>query len=174
MKIATVEDFLNWPKHDEESEYWSTDLIGLQFAARNANPDVEQYLRIRAYRDSGVGKVQISTTLKHGIARLEWVLREGRQQISDLFTEDEFTSMLNWYLSGFITYHSCMEMAPAMCTHLGIECDEYEKSEHASFIDRLLSLTPCQRAALADALELAWKPSLNVFEWLEDMGLTFR
>jgi hypothetical protein len=174
MKIATVEDFLSWPKYDEESEYRTTDLNGLQFAASSANPDAEQYLRIRAYRDSGVGEVQLSTTLKHGIARLEWVLREGRQQISDLFTEGEFKLLLNWYLSGFITYHSCMEMAPAMCTLLGIELDEYEESEHASFIDRLLNLTPCQRAALADALELAWKPPYNVFELLEDMGLTFR
>jgi hypothetical protein len=173
MRITTPQEFLDWPKPEKRTWYPKTELMSLREAVERTLPNVETYLDLRNFKRLGTGEEPIAATLKLGIGRLEWLLDEARQEISGLFTMDEFTTMLNFYLGSFLTPLDCYSMAQEVCDCLSVEWEDRGKSVHADFINRLDKLSMLQRAALGDALEVAWN-SASPFEVLEDMYIVFK
>lgn len=132
------------------------------------------YLETRAFPRMKSSDESAAATVQIAVARLDALLDQGRQQISELFTEDEFIMLLNCHQGQFLTPYECRRMASTLCDELGIEIDEYHVSPLRDFIDRLRGLTPLQSMALADALEVAWHTGPPAFERLAEMDLRFR
>jgi hypothetical protein len=89
-------------------------------------------------------------------ARLEWILRETRRELSGRFTSEEFWALLECYQGTVFFPDLFYSLASDLCDDCGVDLDAYETSSIAPLVSKLLALTPCQRATLADALEQAW------------------
>jgi hypothetical protein len=132
------------------------------------------YFKARLVGSPDAKQAAMLGTLKHAVGRLEWILNGAREEISGLFTKEEFILMLNCFQGEVMNPRICQRLASTVCDDLGIEIDEYEVSPLADFIDRLRNLNTSQRAALADALEITWHSGSEGFKLLEDMNLTFK
>ncbi|WP_430407339.1 hypothetical protein [Hydrogenophaga sp.] len=174
MRITTPQEFLEWPVPEEMTEYPSMDLKCLRDTVERTLPNIETYLNFHNFKALGPGAEPISATVKLGIARLEWLLDEAREDISELFTQEEFVTMLNCYQGAFLTPWDCHRMEHTVAQFMFIDWEEREESVHADFINRLHGLTTLQRAALADALEVGWQSAGQGFDALVDMNVVFR
>lgn len=92
-------------------------------------------------------------------ARLEWLLRAARRELSGVFSEQELHTLMNCYQAELFDPDTLRDFASPVCHDLGIELDEYESSSIRELVDKLRKLTVSQRVALADALEQAWHRS---------------
>ena len=108
-------------------------------------------------------------------ARLEWILAEGRAEISGKFSEEKIRDLLTCFQGEIFSPEQFDRIASSLCDDRGIELDEYEETPLAPFIDELRALSPVQRIALADALEQTWHRGLpsekTVAEFLSELGI---
>ena len=95
------------------------------------------------------------------VARLQWILKSTRSELSGLFNEVEIGTLLGCFQGElfFPDLFNCL--ASSVCEHLGIDFDDAGESEAAKLAAKLHGLTPSQRATLADALEQAWHRGLK-------------
>lgn len=174
MQINTLEKFLDWPETTDMSEAPSDCLFNLQNALERTMCNAQTYLHTHTFERLERNEEAMGATVKFAVARLEWLLDVARQEISGMFNKEEFNLLLNCYQGEFLSPQECARMASTLCNDLGIELDCYRQSGIADFIDKLRTLTVLQRAALADALEVAWHSGRPVDEALGDMGIELR
>lgn len=116
-------------------------------------PYASTYLREHTAADSGLTPETASLL---ATARLQWLLRAARRELSGVFSERELHTLLNCYLAPVFDPRAFRDLASPVCHSVGIEVDEYESFPIRELVDKLLRLTASQRVALADALEQAW------------------
>jgi hypothetical protein len=132
------------------------------------------YFKARLVGSPDAKQAAMLGTLKHAVTRLEWILNEAREEIAELFTNEEFILMLNCFQGEFMDPRAFQRLPSTVCDDLGIEINEYEVSPLADFIERMRNLNTSQRAALADALEVAWHSGSHEFKVPADTNLTFK
>jgi len=94
-------------------------------------------------------------------SKLQWILQSTRRELSGLFDEAEIHTLMDCFQGELFFPDLFNSLASDLCGHLGIEFDDVEESEVAILANKLLELTPSQRATLADALEQAWHRGLK-------------
>lgn len=112
-------------------------------------------------------------------SRLDWLLQESRTKLSNIFNESDIYTLLDCYQGNMFSPCQINRIASDLCDHLGIELEEYEVSNIAPLIEKLLNLSILQRVALADALELTWYRGLGIEkkqprELLESLGFLLK
>lgn len=174
MQDNALDKFLDFSVSSESTEAPSECLFNLQNALEMTIYNARTYLQTHTFDMAEQGDESMAATVKFAVARLEWLLDEARQEISGLFTKEEFNMLLNCFQGEFLTPDDCQRMASSLCDELGIELDRYRESGLAELIDKLLALTVPQRAALADALEVAWHSGRPFDDAMTDMGIELR
>lgn len=154
----------------------SVGLLQLKSSLRRHQGYWQTYLDKHDFESFGNREDAQLAQTQHALARFEWLLDEGREQISGLFSREEFGILANHLLGDFSATRSGYEYAAAVCMELNIDFEEFEKSEHACLVNRLLNLTALQSAALSDALEVGWhsSPSGRFFDTIEELGISFK
>lgn len=174
MQSNSLENFLDWPEAVADVEAPSPCLSSMQEALETTLPHAQTYLQAHTFADLERNEEAMAATVKLAVVRLEWLLDDARQGISGMFSQEEFTLLLNCFQGKFLTPDDCQRLASSVCDDLGIELDSYRESGIAEFVDKLRTLTAPQRAALADALEVAWHSGRPVAEALADLGIELR
>jgi hypothetical protein len=114
---------------------------------------LKNYLVEHADNESGLSE---ENSAFMATARLDWLLRQTREELCGLFSLDDMVMLMDCYQGDMFFPDQMYRIASDLCDHLGIEIDEYESYGIAPLIEKLRSLTAVQRIALADALEQAW------------------
>lgn len=176
MQNNTQQDIVDQPDYEEDDEPFCWGAFQLQESLKRSQGYWHSYLLTHRFKSWPLQEEVAQATVKHAMSRLEWILDEAREQLSDLFTEREFAMLAQHYQGIFNATKSGNGFAADMCLELNIDMETYEDSEHAPFINRLLSLTAAESAALADALEVGWHsgPVGRIFEVVEELGITFK
>lgn len=111
-------------------------------------------------------------------ARLEWLLQYVRPQLSGLWTEKEFSTMLNCFRSDLFYPDLYRKLISMICDDLGIDPHDWQSSPIKSLVSSLLELDAGQMLALTDALEQTWHRGLNkgmsTPEFLLTLGIELR
>jgi len=174
MKNNTLEKFLNWPEDSDETEAPSDCLFNLQKALDSTLCNAQTYLLAHSFDELEGSEEAMGATVKFALGRLEWLLDEGRQQISGKFSHEEFVILLDCYKGDFLTQKDCQTIATTVRNERSMQPVDTKKLSFARFVDRLRALTKLQRAALADAIEVAWYSGRPVNEALADLGIRLR
>jgi len=154
MQNNTQQDIVNQPAYEEDDEPFSWGAFQLQESLKRSYGYWSTYEDMHSFESWPQRDNVVRATVRHALSRLEWMLDEARMQISDLFTRREFAMLAQFYQGSFAATKSGNEFAADMCLELDIDIENFEDSEHADFIKRLVNLTAAQCAALADALEV--------------------
>lgn len=132
---------------------------------------------IAAYEDSHLC-VRGEARGKLAMARLQWVLEEGRSSLDRQFTSDEFAVICSAF-NGEITSPQDMDgIAMAVVEEYGIDIDDdidnYKNYPVAAkLIDKLRQLSPIECLALLDLVEIFWHYPRSKLSSLEDFMLCF-
>lgn len=163
-------------KYEKQSEApLNRTLESMFVTAGEIRSFAEAYLESRFVSQSpDASEEALQGTLMHAVARLHWILNSGRQEISNIFTEEEFIQLLSCFQGELMSPQNGSQIATTLCYDAGIELEDYENSSLANLIDRLCSLNTVQAAALMDALEVWWHSGSNGFAALKDMNLQFK
>lgn len=148
----------------------------LKESLRRQQPYWQNYLAVHEFESLGECEdVKLSQT-QHALARLEWMLDEGREQISGLFSKGDLALLAHHVQGDFNATRSGYEYAAGICTELKIDFENFEESEHAGLVKCLLALTASQSAALSDAIEVGWHsgPFGQFFDAVEELGISFK
>ncbi|MEK6668654.1 MAG: hypothetical protein AABZ19_07545 [Pseudomonadota bacterium] len=158
----------------DQSSYWG--LFQLKESLRQRSTYWQGYLGAHHFASLGAGEDVKQSQTQHALARLEWMLDEAREQISGLFSREEFALLAHHVQGDFNATRSGYDYAAGICTELQIDFEHLEESEHASLLKRLLALTASQSAALSDAIEVGWHsgPFGQFFDTVEELGISFK
>jgi hypothetical protein len=102
------------------------------------------------------------------MARLEWILRQGRNALNGLITEDEFRTLCDVFSYDLATPDDTEDMAGAVADQYGIEYDGYEKTELGPLLTKLMTMSAIQKLALRDLVQRFWYPSGKPVRSLND------
>jgi hypothetical protein len=151
-------------------------LFQLKESLRQRSVYWQCYLGAHHFESLGAGEDVKRSQTQHALARLEWMLDEAREQISGLFSRDEFALLAHHVQGDFNATRSGYDYAEGLCTELRIDFEHLEESEHASLLKRLLALTASQSSALSDAIEVGWHsgPFGQFFDTVEELGISFK
>jgi len=89
-------------------------------------------------------------------ARLEWLLRQTRMELSNKFTERDIATLMNCFQGDVFSPDQFYSLVSDVCADFGYDIDEIEDLDFGHFAQKLLALTAAQRLTLADALEQTW------------------
>lgn len=131
-----------------------------------------EYTKTRPYEHTGLTEAGVTM---FGLARLSWLLDEGRQELINLFTPSEFATLSSALQDEICSPSSIMNLVDIVGNELGLEPDAFEGSYHASLMHKLLSLTSLQSLALRDLLEEYWHVGMHKMtcaEFLNNKGLS--
>ena len=158
----------------DQSSYWG--LFQLKESLRQRSTYWQGYLGAHHFASLGAGEDVKQSQTQHALARLEWMLDEGREQISGLFSREDFALLAHHVQGDFNATRSGYEYAACICTELKIDFEHFEESEHAGLVKCLLALTASQSAALSDAIEVGWHsgPFGQFFDAVEELGISFK
>lgn len=110
------------------------------------------------------------------MARLEWILRQGRAALSDSITAEEFRTLCDVFNHDLATPDEIEDMAGAVAESYGIEYEGYEKTPLGPLLNKLLNFSPIQKLALRDLVQRFWypinKPVKSFESFLEQNGVT--
>lgn len=110
-------------------------------------------------------------------ARLDWLLRESRSELSGQFNRSDLTLLMNCFQGDLFDPAQVRDIAGHLCDDLGIDVDGLGLSAVAPLLKKLNAMTPSQRLALADALEQAWHRGIKQNTSPEDvfieLGIAF-
>lgn len=148
----------------------------LKESLRRQQPYWQNYLAAHEFESLGECEDVKQSQTQHALARLEWMLDEGREQISGLFSREDFALLAHHVQGDFNATRSGYEYAACICTELKIDFEHFEESEHAGLVKCLLALTASQSAALSDAIEVGWHsgPFGQFFDAVEELGISFK
>ena len=131
----------------------------------------DDYTKARSYRKTGITNDGITAI---GLARLNWLLEEGRRELIGIFTPAEFATMCTGLQDEICELSSLNKIVGVVADDLGLDPDTYEESPHADLINRLLALSTLQSVALRDLLEEFWHVGMHTMscaEFLNKKGL---
>lgn len=132
---------------------------------------------IAAYEDSHLcAKGEARGRL--AMARLQWVLEEGRSSLDRQFTSDEFAVICSAFNAEITSPHDINGIAMAVVEEYGIDIDDdidnYKNYPVAAkLIDKLRQLSPIECLALLDLVEIFWHYPRTKLSSLEDFMLCF-
>jgi len=109
------------------------------------------------------------------MARLEWILRQGRLALNGLITEGEFRTLCDVFNSEIATPDEIEYMANAVAAEFDIEYDGYKEHPLGPLLDKLLTMSPIQKLALRDLVQRFWYPAdgrgISPSEFLNKYGV---
>jgi hypothetical protein len=109
------------------------------------------------------------------MARLEWILRQGRLALNGLITEGEFVTLCNVFNSEIATPDDIEHMADAVAEEFGIEYEGYKETPLGPLLDKLMAMAPIQKLALRDLVQRFWYPTdgrgISPSEFLNKNGI---
>lgn len=112
------------------------------------------YLGEREWDDE---EVDTRVTIALAIARLQWVLLQGRAQLCGLFDEDDVRALMTCFQNQLFSPEEIRRLPTSLCDEYGIDLDRYKQSRLGPLVDKILGLDRPSLVALADALEHAWR-----------------
>lgn len=120
---------------------------------------------------SPYGVVSARFTVQQAAKRYFVLMARARDSMSNMFTEDEILRLLNSAMSPVSELRPCSNMATTVADDLNIEnLDELaEDSPTRLLMNKLLSLTFIQDAALMELTELFWRRDSH--RSISDFGL---
>ena len=129
-----------------------------------------RYIQKRADNSAGLNSEAVAL---FATGRLDWLLEKTRPTLSGLFSEQDIIVLMNCFQGDMLPPNQVGRIASNLCHELGIEVDEYESSNVAPLINKLLALTSVQQVALADALEQLWHRGMSgdMGEFLASMDI---
>lgn len=138
-----------------------------QQAVLMSRDEGEAYREKRSLPPSGLSREDVGFL---ACARLEWLLKPARAELNGQFCAGDIQELLNSF-AGEIFHPGTLDW---MVEDLGVYLAEEIEEEGQRLAQKLQNLTPVQRLALADALELAWYRSdrnKSPFEVLAELGV---
>ncbi|MYM71645.1 hypothetical protein GTP56_05470 [Duganella sp. FT134W] len=94
----------------------------------------------------------IEQTALFATARLDWILENTKASLNNIFSYDDFLTLMNCFQSDLLDPYQIHYMSGHLSDDLGL--DELDGNTlHA----KVHSLSPAQKACLADILERAWR-----------------
>lgn len=112
--------------------------------------------------------MSFDATATLAMARLEWVLRKGREELSGVIDENDFGVLCNTFQAEMAIPDDFRSMASALADDLGIDGDKYEQSSLAPLLDKLIGLSAIQQVALRDLVEQFWHGGRQEFDSVGD------
>lgn len=144
--------------------------FGRQQSWNASTRNMESYLCEHADNGAGLNSEEVAL---FATGRLDWLLRKTRPTLSGLFSEQDIIVLLNCFQGDLLPPNQVTRLASNVCHELGIEVDEYESTDIAPLINKLLELTSAQQVALADVLEQFFHHGLSgdMREFLSSMDI---
>lgn len=112
------------------------------------------YLGEREWDDE---EVDTRATIALAIARLQWVLVQGRSQLCGLFDGHDVQVLMTCSQDEVFSPEEIRRLQASLCDEYGIDLDRHENSRLGSLVEKILGLDRIGMVALADALEHAWR-----------------
>ncbi|WP_395009295.1 hypothetical protein, partial [Undibacterium sp.] len=122
----------------------------LNAIARESSVYAFEYLFARSYEHSGLTDAGVTAL---GLARLNWLLHQGRLELIGLFTPSEFAVISSALEDEICGPGSILRLIGTVGYDLGLEPNFFDDSPHAYLMHKLLSLSSLQTLALRDLLE---------------------
>lgn len=131
----------------------------------------DRYTKARSYKKTGITE---SGTTAIGLARLNWLLEEGRLDLNGYFNPSEFAILCSSVQDEICELSSIMKLVDVVANYLGLDFYTYPESPYADLMNRLMSLSALQSLALRDLLEEYWHLRMHKMtcaEFLKKKGL---
>lgn len=142
---------------DIDSETVGVDTARLPFCSQQAvlfsDDYTKQYLADHNLPSTGLDERRVT---RLATARLEWLLRDARKNLSGQFSSADIVALMNCFQDVLFFPDQVGTIASELCDDFGVEVDKWDQSEIAPLLRKLRTMSAVEKLALADALEQAW------------------
>lgn len=154
--------------HSSEPDKWNLPLFYLFECLDVSRALLDSFWKWHDLPEVGDGPVQVEALTNLAVARLEYLLQQGRNQLSGQFTEADWSVLLTSYMGEFVASADFDELADTVASNVSLRCLQTSE-ERASLVEKLRTLTSLQLTALFDAMEIIYfskQEPLNVLRQL--------
>lgn len=114
-----------------------------------------------------VKKITPEVTVQLALARYEWLLSTARNSILSNFSDDELY-LVAISLQSELAIPNDYPLARAVADDNFILWKDYQQSQYATLINKLISLTPLEDMAIRDILEPFWYRPQEQGKWFPE------
>lgn len=143
------------PADSSEPGKWNRPLFSLFECLEVSQELSDSYWIQHTLPLMGSGRLQTDALSQLAVARLEWLLQQGRKELSGQFTLEEMSILMTSYMDQFVAPVDSDELADIVAGNLGVG-DLQTSQNSVDLVERLRALSALQRTALFDALELMY------------------
>lgn len=141
------------PADFSEPHKWNRPLFSLYECLDVSQELLDSYWKWHTLPHVGDGPLQAEALTTLAVARHEFLLQQGRKELSGQFSEADISVLLTCYMGAFVAPDDFDELAEVVASSDSVRY-LHTRADHAALVERLRALTSLQRTALFDAMEL--------------------
>lgn len=152
---------------------WNRPLFSLFQCLDVSQELLDSYWKQHMLPHMGDGPLQVEALSNLAVARLEFLLQQGRRELSGQFSAADMSVLLTCYMGDFVAPADGDELADVVANSASVRYI-HTRADRESLVERLRALTSLQRTTLFDAMELVHLSGLEPLDVLRQMNIQLR